>query len=139
MMNKRDVVDALAALAQESRLEVFRLLVRAGEAGLAAGAIAGTLGLPAPTLSFHLKELRNAGLVRVRRDGRSLVYAPDFGAMRRLLGYLTDQCCEGVSTAPRPSADGRNEGVSVCVSSSPSTSATSTKPSRTTAGSSESP
>jgi len=138
-MTKRDVVGALGALAQESRLEVFRLLVRAGDGGLAAGAIAGALGLPAPTLSFHLKELRQAGLVRVRRDGRSLVYAPDFAAMRALLAYLTDQCCQGVDPAPRPPAGGRRKGEPACASSSPSTSETSTRPSTTTRGSSESP
>jgi DNA-binding transcriptional ArsR family regulator len=119
MMSRRAVVDALAALAQESRLEVLRLLVRAGDRGLAAGAIAGTLGVPAPTLSFHLKELRQAGLVRVRRDGRSLVYAPDFAAMNRLLAYLTDQCCQGASAAPRPPAGGRRQGETPCASSSP--------------------
>jgi DNA-binding transcriptional ArsR family regulator len=139
MMSKRDALAALGALAQESRLDVFRLLVRAGERGVAAGAIAGALGLAAPTLSFHLKELRQAGLVRVRRDGRSLVYGPDFAAMRRLLAYLTDQCCQGAPTAPRPPARGRREGDPSCASSSPSTSATSTRPSPTTPGCSESP
>ena len=107
MIKKHDAVGALGALAQESRLDAFRLLVRAGDAGLAAGAIAGALGVPAPTLSFHLKELRQAGLVRVRRNGRSLVYAPDFAAMRRLLAYLTDQCCQGPAAAPRPPTRGR--------------------------------
>jgi DNA-binding transcriptional ArsR family regulator len=97
-MEKQIAVAALAALAQETRLEVFRLLVRAGAAGLTPGAIAKSLDLPAPTLSFHLKELKGAGLVAVRREGRSLRYAPDFGAMRRLVGYLSENCCQGVST-----------------------------------------
>jgi DNA-binding transcriptional ArsR family regulator len=91
-------VAALGALAQGTRLEIFRLLVRGGPEGLTPGALADTLGVAAPTLSFHLKELKGAGLVRVQREGRSLRYAPDFGAMRDLLGYLTDHCCQGVST-----------------------------------------
>jgi DNA-binding transcriptional ArsR family regulator len=96
-MEKQDAVAALAALAQETRLEVFRLLVRAGAEGAAPGTIAETLGVAAPTLSFHLKELRGAGLVHARREGRSLLYAPDFAAMRRLVAYLTENCCQGVA------------------------------------------
>ncbi|MGI9432117.1 MAG: ArsR/SmtB family transcription factor [Myxococcota bacterium] len=94
-MEKQDVLAALDALGHETRLDVFRLLVQAGQEGLAAGAIAERLEIPAPTLSFHLKELRNAALVRSERDGRSLVYAPDFGAMRALVGFLTENCCGG--------------------------------------------
>jgi len=94
-MEKQDVLAALDALAHETRLDVFRLLVQAGPEGLAAGAIADRLEIPAPTLSFHLKELRNAALVRSERDGRSLVYAPDFGAMRGVVGFLTENCCGG--------------------------------------------
>jgi len=97
-MEKQTAVAALAALAQETRLDVFRLLVRAGCDGATPGAIADALGLAPPTLSFHLKELKGARLLRVRREGRSLHYAPDFAVMRQLVSYLSDQCCQGVST-----------------------------------------
>ena len=98
-MENQNAVAALAALAQETRLDVFRLLVRAGGEGAAPGEIAETLGIASPTLSFHLKELKGAGLVRVRREGRSLLYAPDFAAMRRLVAYLGENCCQGVATS----------------------------------------
>ena len=94
-MEKQDVLAALSALAHETRLDVFRTLVQEGAGGLAAGVLAGRLGIPSPTLSFHLKELRSAGLIRSERDGRSLLYAPDFGAMRALVGFLTENCCRG--------------------------------------------
>lgn len=99
-MEKQDAISALAALAHETRLDVFRLLVRAGVEGLAAGAIAEALGVPSATLSFHLKELKNAGVVDCRRAGRSLIYRPDFQAMNALLGFLTENCCEGAGCAP---------------------------------------
>jgi DNA-binding transcriptional ArsR family regulator len=83
----------LGALAQESRLAVFRLLVRRGPEGLPAGEIAGRLKVPAATMSFHLKELCNAGLLKSRQEGRFIYYAPDFKAMRGLVDYLTDHCC----------------------------------------------
>ena len=86
-------VAALGALAQETRLTIFRLLVTAGPRGLAAGQIGERLALPAPTLSFHLKELRRAGLVDSRRKGRSMIYVADFTRMRALIGYLTENCC----------------------------------------------
>ena len=95
-MDNQQVIAALAALAQETRLDIFRLLVRAGADGLAAGAIGEALGIPAPTLSFHLKELRSAGLIRYERNGRSRIYSPDFPAINGLLGFLTEQCCQGV-------------------------------------------
>lgn len=95
-MEKQLAVAALAALAQETRLDVFRLLVRSGSEGLAAGEIGAELGIPSATLSFHLKELRSAGLVACERDGRSRIYRPDFAAMRSLVGFLTESCCEGV-------------------------------------------
>lgn len=98
-MEKQDALSILAALAQETRLDVFRLLVRAGAEGLPAGAIADSLGIPAATLSFHLKELRNAGIAGCRREGRSIIYAPDFDAVQALLAFLTENCCQG--TAPR--------------------------------------
>lgn len=94
-MEKREALTALAALAQETRLDIFRLLVESGPAGLPAGRIAAALSLPPATLSFHLKELKHAGLVAARRNGRSLVYAADFDAMTGLLGFLTENCCGG--------------------------------------------
>ena len=95
-MEKPVAISALAALAQETRLDVFRLLVRAGHEGLPAGGIAETLGIPAATLSFHLKELRSAGLVRCEREGRSRIYSPDFAAVGDLMAFLTANCCSGV-------------------------------------------
>ncbi len=94
-MEQSAAVEALAALAHETRIEVFRLLVRAGPGGLAAGAIGDGLDIAAPTLSFHLKELRMAGLIGSQRVGRSQIYRANFPAMRDLLTYLTDKCCEG--------------------------------------------
>jgi len=83
----------LAALAQETRLALFRLLVEAGPAGMAAGVIAQRLGVAAPTLSFHLKELTYAGLIRAAPQGRYVIYSADFEAMNALIGYLTENCC----------------------------------------------
>jgi DNA-binding transcriptional ArsR family regulator len=94
-MEKQVVIAALAALAQETRLDIFRLLVREGPTGMAAGAIGAELGVPSATLSFHLKELKSAGVVESRREGRSVIYAPDFDVMSDLLRYLTDNCCAG--------------------------------------------
>ncbi len=87
----------LAALAQETRLEVFRLLVRAGSDGMPAGAIAEALGVPSATLSFHLKELKSCGVVDCLRDGRTLIYSPNFPMMNDLLAYLTENCCGGLA------------------------------------------
>lgn len=89
------VVQALSALAQEHRLAVFRLLVEAGPPGIAAGALAEALGLPASSMSFHLAQLSHAGLVRQRRQSRSIIYSADFAAMSALMGYLTENCCGG--------------------------------------------
>lgn len=86
----------LAALAQESRLAIFRALVQAGPEGLAAGRIAEAIGAPASTLSFHLKELAAAGLVRARQDGRFIFYTADYAAMSGLVAFLTEKCCQGV-------------------------------------------
>jgi len=94
-MEKDNVIAALAALAHESRLDIFRLLVRAGPAGLPAGQIAGRLGLPANTLSFHISQLKHAGLVSVKRESRSLIYSAAFASMNALLAYLIENCCEG--------------------------------------------
>jgi len=96
-MDKPSALAALAALAQESRLDVFRLLVQAGPAGLPAGDIAAQLGLPPNTLSFHLSQLKHAGLVAVKRESRSLIYSAGFSTMNALLGYLTENCCRGES------------------------------------------
>jgi DNA-binding transcriptional ArsR family regulator len=94
-MEKPDAIAALAALAQESRLDVFRLLVRAGTEGLPAGQIAERLGMPPNSLSFHLNQLRHAGLVTFRRESRSLIYVAEYAAMNDLLAYLTENCCQG--------------------------------------------
>jgi DNA-binding transcriptional ArsR family regulator len=96
-MEKQDALAALAALAQETRLDAFRCLVRAGAEGVGAGALAAALAVPPATLSFHLKELRGAGIVQVERDGRERVYRADFAAMRALLAFLTEQCCAGMT------------------------------------------
>ena len=90
---------SLAALAQESRLQVFRTLVQAGPEGLAVGEIADALGLPGPTLSLHLAQLKSAGLVRCRREGRSLIYSADYEAMSGLVAYLLENCCAGARCA----------------------------------------
>lgn len=92
-MKKSQALDALAALAQETRLDLFRLLVRAGPGGMPAGALAESLDVAPATLSFHLKELTAAGLLRCERDGRSRIYSPDFATARALVGYLTEKCC----------------------------------------------
>lgn len=94
-MEKTEAVGALAALAQDNRLDVFRLLVQAGEQGMPAGQIAERLDIAPPTLSFHLAQLRHANLVSVRRDGRSLIYAVDYARMNGLMEFLTDNCCAG--------------------------------------------
>src|SRR6201747_1393842 len=99
-MEKTDVVAALAALAQDNRLDVFRLLVEAGPEGMPAGAVATTLDLAPNTLTFHFDRLRTAGLVNVRREGRSMIYAAQFETMNALIGYLTDNCCGGAPCTP---------------------------------------
>lgn len=110
-MNSPSVVQALAALAQETRLAVFRLLVQAGPGGLAAGQIAETLGVPAPTLSFHMKTLAHGGLVRSRQEGRFVRYVADFEAMHGLIGYLSENCCGGspATCAPRTETEATAE------------------------------
>src|SRR5215213_8692346 len=106
-MKKSDALTALAALAQETRLDIFRLLVQAGQEDMAVGRIGEALDLPSATLAFHLKELRHAGLVTFTREGRSLIYAAVYPTMNDLLGYLTENCCQGnpaacgVAPAPR--------------------------------------
>ena len=109
-MEIENAVTALSALAQDTRLAAFRLLVRAGPAGMAAGRIADALSLPANTLSFHLAQLDHAGLVTARRAGRSIIYAADFGAMDRLVGYLHENCCAGPEAIAEPSLAARWDG-----------------------------
>lgn len=94
-MDNPSAVKIFAALAQESRLGLFRLLVEAGPEGLSAGSIAEQLGLPSSTLSFHLKELAHAGVVQSRQAGRFVYYSADFATMNALLGFLTENCCGG--------------------------------------------
>ena len=94
-MHSQKVVRALGALAQEHRLAAFRLLVQAGPDGLAAGAIAEAIGVPGSSMSFHLAQLANAGLVTQERRSRSIIYTADFASMNQLMGYLTENCCGG--------------------------------------------
>ena len=98
-MNPESVIAGLSALAQEHRLALFRLLVQAGEDGMAAGRIAEALGLPNSSLSFHLAQLQNAGLIEQERQGRSLIYRADYSAMNALTAYLTENCCGGAPCA----------------------------------------
>ena len=98
-METVNAIAALAALAQDSRLDIFRLLVQAGGEGMAAGQVGERLGLPSATLSFHLSQLKQAGLVTFRREGRSLIYAAEYAVMNNLLTYLTENCCRGASDA----------------------------------------
>jgi DNA-binding transcriptional ArsR family regulator len=108
-MKKSEIIEALAALAQEHRLDIFRLLVQAGPEGMAAGQLADMLELAPNNLTFHFDRLRHAGLVTVRRDGRSMIYAAQYEAMNALLGFLTDNCCAGVGRdcGPTPSKSRR--------------------------------
>src|SRR3954469_6272916 len=93
-------VAALAALAQDNRLAVYRLLVQAGAEGMPAGSVGSELGVAPNTLTFHFDRLRQAGLVTVRREGRSMIYAARYDVMNELLGYLTENCCQGRECAP---------------------------------------
>ncbi|MDE2430344.1 MAG: helix-turn-helix transcriptional regulator [Burkholderiales bacterium] len=100
-METKAVISALSALAQESRLAIFRLLVQAGPEGLAASKISDQIGIAPSSLSFHLKELSHAGLISARQDGRFIIYATDFETMNQLLAFLTENCCRdspGIAT-----------------------------------------
>ncbi len=103
-METTRAVDALAALAQESRLKVYRLLVEAGPDGLPAGRIGEELDVPPATLSFHLAHLARTGLVRSRQDGRFVIYSADFRNMNELIAYLTENCCKGAHHEALPRA-----------------------------------
>jgi ArsR family transcriptional regulator len=103
-MKKATVIGALGALAQETRLDIFRLLVQKGPEGLPAGEIGTRLGQPSPTMSFHLNQLRFAGLITSRRESRSIIYSANFKAMNDLLGYLTENCCDGRPALCSPAA-----------------------------------
>ena len=103
-MDEQQVIKALAALAQPVRLQVFRALVVTGQQGLTPGTIAEALGIPQNTLSFHLKELANAGLVTQERSSRNIVYRAAYARMNALLGYLTENCCAGAACAVDPAA-----------------------------------
>jgi DNA-binding transcriptional ArsR family regulator len=105
-MNNIDVIRALAALAQESRLAVYRLLVKRGPDGYAVGEIGDRLEIPGPTLSFHLKELAQAGLVTTRKESRFVYYSANFDRMNALLAYLTENCCSlGATCTPACAPD----------------------------------
>jgi DNA-binding transcriptional ArsR family regulator len=110
-METTSALNALAALAQETRLRIFRLLVEHGPLGLPAGEIGRELGLPPATLSFHIKELATAGLVSARQQGRFIRYATDFAAMRGLVGYLSENCCRA--------APGDDDQLTACASDCP--------------------
>ncbi|KDR40264.1 ArsR family transcriptional regulator [Caballeronia glathei] len=92
-MDSKLAVKALAALAHDTRLTVFRLLVTAGRSGMSPGAMAGKLGLAAPTLSFHLKELANAGLIEGKSQGRFIIYCASYDHMQTLMDFLMENCC----------------------------------------------
>jgi len=114
-MKKSNVIGALGALSQETRLDIFRLLVQKGPEGLPAGEIGARLGQPSPTMSFHLNQLRFAGLITSRRASRSIIYSANFKAMTDLLAYLTDNCCGGRPELCSPAAAtgcGSSESVS---------------------------
>ena len=110
IMKSQDAIGALSALASEARLAVFRLLVKRGPDGYTPSELSRRLGVPSPTLSFHLRELLNAGLVVGRRDGRNLFYSPNLERMQSLVGFLTDNCCTladracGPNCQPLPAA-----------------------------------
>jgi len=113
-MEITQAVRAMSALAQESRLEAFRLLVTCGEEGMPAGKIAENLDIPAATLSFHLKELSNAGLIIQHREGRARIYRLNVEAMRVLFGYLMEECCQGRPELCQPDYQEGECGMASC-------------------------
>jgi DNA-binding transcriptional ArsR family regulator len=98
-VKSKEAIGALSALASEARLAVFRLLVRRGPEGYTPSELTRRLGVPAPTLSFHIRELLNAGLLKSRREGRNLFYSPDMAQMQALLEFMTENCCSLADTA----------------------------------------
>ena len=104
-MNSANAIAALGSLAQEHRLAVFRLLVQAGDDGLPAGAIAGAVGVPSSSLSFHLAHLHRAGMIRQQRQGRSLIYSAVYAQMNALVDFLMENCCAGVGCAPAAASE----------------------------------
>jgi ArsR family transcriptional regulator len=110
-MKKPHALAALAALAQDNRLDVFRLLVEAGPEGMPAGAVATALKLAPNALTFHLDRLREAGLVTVRRNGRSMIYAAQYDTMNSLLAYLTENCCRGHADECLPQKSEKRRGA----------------------------
>jgi DNA-binding transcriptional ArsR family regulator len=102
IMEQEQIIAALAALAQENRLETYRLLVQAGPSGMPAGEVAARLRIAPNTLSFHFDRLRHAGLVSVKRQGRSLIYSARYDTMNALIGYLTENCCGGSPELCKP-------------------------------------
>ena len=94
-METKNIIESLSALAQETRLSIFRLLVQAGTEGIAAGKLAEILEAPAPTLSFHLQQLRHAGLIESTRNGTQIIYSANYGVMNGLISVLTENCCQG--------------------------------------------
>jgi ArsR family transcriptional regulator len=115
-MNEKSAISALGALAQETRLKAFRLLVEAGPEGMPAGVIADALGVPAPTLSFHLAQLTRADLIHQRRNSRLLIYSVNIAEMNGLVAYLTENCCGGAASCgpvcePQPVTSRRKAGT----------------------------
>jgi ArsR family transcriptional regulator len=108
-MESKQVVSALASLAQESRLALYRLLVQAGPEGASPGTLSERLGIPAPTLSFHLKALSHSGLIDDRREGRHIFYSANYAHMNALVAFLTDNCCGGKSCKPLTSGAQRRK------------------------------
>ena len=104
-METKQAVSALAAIAQDSRLAIFRLLIQSGPSGIIASKISGLLGIAPSSLSFHLKELMHAGLITVQQDGRFMIYAANFAAMNDLISFLTENCCGGNPCAAKTSSD----------------------------------
>lgn len=104
-MDNKSAVNLLSSIAQEARLDIFRLLVQAGKDGLPAGVVAEKLSIPASTLSFHLKELSHAGLVHSKQVSRFIYYSANYEAMLGLLAYLTQNCCAGVECSPETSCN----------------------------------
>ena len=116
-METKTALAALAALAQETRLDIFRALVRAGREGLSAGALADAVGAPASTLSFHLKELANAGLVNARQESRFIFYTAQYATMSELIAFLTENCCQGM---PARQVARIGQAVAACCTPEPS-------------------